>query len=91
MNPITESEMRESTCTCTDVLFIGLDRILIFVCIRYWRRLIHYSRGSGMRRPMACIGGHHYMRKRLVAAREDVQSVQVCSIHGSEIPCTTWY
>ena len=28
MNPITESEMRESTCTCTDVLFIGLDRIL---------------------------------------------------------------
>jgi hypothetical protein len=41
---------------------------------------------------MACIGGHHYMRKRLVAAREDVQSVQqVRSIHGSEIPCTTWY
>ena len=30
MNPITESEMRESTCT--DVLFIGLDRILI-ICM----------------------------------------------------------
>ena len=42
-----------------------------------------------MRRPMARIGGHHCMRNRLVAAREDAQSVQVRSIHGSEFPCTT--